>query len=165
MDTTISMPSFSPLRIPTRGLPWWKKVKHAFSRRQWVMDHDYTLYLPWLNTTILIPKGFIFDGASVPRVFWPILDPVGILLIGSIFHDFGYVYGFLLDENHNRVFNNASRAFVDRQIRDINTYINGVFILNEIAWLVLRVFGIFAWSKYRKCDRDVFKDLNLTTRG
>jgi hypothetical protein len=129
------------------------------------MDHDYTLYLPWLNTTILIPKGFIFDGASVPRVFWPILDPVGILLIGSIFHDFGYVYGFLLDEQHNKVFNNASRAFVDRQIRDINTYINGTFILNEIAWVVLRLFGGFVWAKYRKCERDVFKDLNITTRG
>lgn len=128
------------------------------------MDRDYLLYLPWLDTTILIPEGFIFDGASVPRVFWPILDPVGILLIGSIFHDFGYTYNYLLDDGYNKVFNNTSRSFFDQQIRDINTYINGSFFLNDAAWVILRLFGGIVWKKYRKCDRDVFNDLDLLNK-
>lgn len=161
IDTTIKMPSFSPLRMPTRGLPFWKKVKAAFSRRQWVLDHDYTMFLPWLQKTIFIPKGFIFDGASVPRVFWPILDPVGVLLIGSIFHDFGYRYGFLLDDEHKKVFDKESRAFFDAQIRAINVYVNDTLILNDIAWFVLRLFGWSCWSSKNQKNRDVFKDFDL----
>ena len=164
IDTTIKMPSFSPLRIPTRGLTWVKKLKHAFSRRIWVIDKDYTLYLPWLNNTILIPKGFTFDGASVPRVFWPILDPVGILLIGSIFHDFGYIYGHLLDVEHKKIFDKQPRSFFDRQIRSINTYVNGKFFLNDTAWFILRLFGWIVWSGYRKKTTDVYKDFNFTSK-
>ena len=150
VDTTIRMPSFSPVRIPTKGLPWIKKVKHAFGRRQWIMDHDYLLYLPWLDRVILIPAGFTFDGASVPRVFWPILDPVGILLIGSIFHDFGYVYGHFLNEDGEKIFVDESRAFFDEQIRKINNYVNGTFFLNEAAWGILRLFGWGPWLRLRK---------------
>jgi len=152
VDNIITMPSFSPLRIPTKGLPWCKKVKYAFSRRQWVMDNDYTLYLPWLDVVVLIPKGFIFDGASVPRVFWLILDPVGILLIGSIFHDFGYEYGYFLNHKREKIFVGESRSFFDAQIRKINNYINGTFFLNEAAWAVLRLFGWGPWLRLRKLD-------------
>lgn len=155
----IRMPSFSPVRIPTKGLPWWQKIKQEFSRRMWVIDNDYFLYIPWLNETIFIPKGFVFDGASVPRVFWPILDPVGILLIGSIFHDFGYIYGYLLNCAGDKVFVNKPQSFYDQLLRDITVYVNDTYLLNDIAYIVLRLFGRFAWSRSRKTPSNAIEDL------
>lgn len=43
----------------------------------------------------LIPKGYLWDGASIPRVFWPIVgspfDPK--LMAPSLYHDFKYDVG------------------------------------------------------------------------
>ena len=105
------------------------------------MDHDYYLFLPWLQKTIMIPKDFVFDGASVPRIFWPIIDPVGVLLIGSLFHDFGYGYNHFLDESGKIIYEGAGRSFFDDQIRKINLYINEPVILNDIVWFVLVLSG------------------------
>ena len=40
----------------------------------------------------IIPKGFKFDGASVPKFLGQFLSPVGVLLIGGLIHDYGYKY-------------------------------------------------------------------------
>ena len=157
-NNEIPMPSFSPVRIPTRGLPWFKKILASFSRRRWKMDHDYYLFLPWLQKTIMIPKDFVFDGASVPRIFWPIIDPVGVLLIGSLFHDFGYGYNHFLDESGKIIYEGAGRSFFDDQIRKINIYINEPVILNDIVWFVLVLFGWITWNTRRKTKRNVYQD-------
>jgi hypothetical protein len=40
--------------------------------------------------TIRIPKGFHTDGASVPRIFWSLLDPWSNFFSSAIVHDFLY---------------------------------------------------------------------------
>jgi hypothetical protein len=42
---------------------------------------------------VVIPKGFEWDGASVPRVAWSLLGfyPGGIMLAPSLPHDWGYI--------------------------------------------------------------------------
>jgi len=40
--------------------------------------------------TIVIPKGFCTDGASVPRIFWSLLDPWSNFFSSAIVHDFLY---------------------------------------------------------------------------
>jgi hypothetical protein len=42
------------------------------------------------NSTITVPTGFQTDGASVPRVFWPILQPYGPYFPAAIIHDYLY---------------------------------------------------------------------------
>lgn len=37
---------------------------------------------------VLVPKGFITDGATIPRIFWPILPPVHRYFPAAIVHDF-----------------------------------------------------------------------------
>ena len=44
---------------------------------------------------VLIPKGFVFDGASIPRLLWFFLSPTGLLLIPGLIHDFGYRYDYI----------------------------------------------------------------------
>lgn len=39
---------------------------------------------------ITVPAGFITDGASIPRIFWPFLDPFGKYFKAAVIHDFLY---------------------------------------------------------------------------
>lgn len=39
---------------------------------------------------VVVPAGFITDGASVPRVVWTLFNPVGELFEASIIHDYLY---------------------------------------------------------------------------
>jgi hypothetical protein len=39
---------------------------------------------------ITVPKNFITDGASIPRIFWPIMSPSGEYFEAAIIHDFLY---------------------------------------------------------------------------
>lgn len=39
---------------------------------------------------ITVPAGFVTDGASIPRVFWSILDPFGSYFKAAVIHDFLY---------------------------------------------------------------------------
>lgn len=39
---------------------------------------------------ITVPKGFLTDGASVPKMFWSIFDPFGEYFRAAVLHDFLY---------------------------------------------------------------------------
>lgn len=157
-DTQIPMPKLEPIRIPTKGLSWWRRFLVHFKRRNWRLTEDYELYIPWLGITLMAPKGFIVDGASVPRIVWPIINPTGILLIGSIFHDFGYKYDSLLDKDWNVCYSGEGKAFMDELFKDINIYVNDVHSMNTVAWAALAAFGFFAWNGHRKRDIKVTDD-------
>ena len=154
----VPMPSLAPIRIPTTGLSWWKRFLVHFKRRNWRLQEDYILYIPWLGISLLAPKGFVIDGASVPRILWPIINPTGILLIGSIFHDFGYKYNSLLDKDWKVCYSDEGKAFMDELFKDVNIYVNDVHSMNTIAWLALAGFGFFAWLGHRKRDIKVTDD-------
>jgi hypothetical protein len=157
----ITMPEMRPVRIPTKGLGWAKRFITHFQTRKWEITEDYYLYVPWLDEILFIPKGFVFDGASVPRPFWPIMNPTGILLIGGLFHDFGYRYDCFLNGTGKIIHSGAGRAFFDEQIMDINIYINEIHSMNTLAWVILRVFGIFTWEKRRDQNANVVEDFGV----
>jgi len=91
--STKSMPALKPVPIPTKNQ---KTVIHKltafiFEVRKWelVENWHYTLCD---GVELIIPKGFRFDGASIPRPFGAILNPIGLLLIPGLLHDYGYKY-------------------------------------------------------------------------
>jgi hypothetical protein len=47
-----------------------------------------------ISAEILIPAGFIYDGASIPRIFWSILGVTrdGVHRAASLVHDWIYTY-------------------------------------------------------------------------
>lgn len=158
IDYKINMPILSPVRIPTKGISWWKRFFKSFETRSWRLEEDYILYMPWLKETLLVPKGFIFDGASIPRLLWPILNPTGILFIGSLFHDFGYKYNGYVDENFKVVHQFSGQKFCDDLIRDISTYVNDSHLMEGISFYALRAFGWAAWNNHRRANSNIFID-------
>ena len=90
------------------------------------------------DITIQIPKGFVCDGASVPRILWTIFPPFHRWTDSAIIHDFLY-----------------KTQFIDRKICDkifltcmleggVNKFVAYLFYYN------VRLFGKFAWKKYNK---------------
>lgn len=56
----------------------------------WYTDDAFTYYIgPSTDDKyVVVPKGFLTDGASVPRVFWSIFPPWGVYGQAAIIHDY-----------------------------------------------------------------------------
>lgn len=65
------------------------------------LDHKKDFYYTINGEKYVIPAGFTFDGASVPKFLASFLSPVGVLLIGGLIHDYGYKYKTLLKADKN----------------------------------------------------------------
>jgi len=155
----ICLPKVQGLPIATRNKTWIHKViAWLFESRNYQLTEDYIITIPWMNVQILIPRGFIFDGASVPRIFWSILDPLGILYIPSIIHDFGYRYNALLNQDREIIFTGAGKMFFDDLFRKVAVEVNELPIIDTVSWAALFSFGWLPWNNNRKENLQVDKD-------
>ena len=92
----VGMPVLIPIPIPTKDLPWYMALFNLlFYRRDFWLGEDFPYRLP-TGEDIMIPEGFIFNGASIPRTFWAVLNPIGLLLIPGLLHDYAYRFQCLL---------------------------------------------------------------------
>jgi hypothetical protein len=95
------MPKLQPLPIPTKGKGFWGGViLWLLSTRNWVLTDDWKYNID--GTEYVIPAGFQFDGASIPKFLRSFFSPVGVLLMGGLVHDYAYKYKTLLKENKKR---------------------------------------------------------------
>lgn len=163
------MPIVRPLDRNLEGKPWYTILKAAASPRKWELLRDYELYVEKLKLHFLVPAPFVMNFASTPRVFWPIMSPTGILLAGSVFHDFGYQYGGLflkIKDGEYWQFEKFDREYIDSlldiitcQVHIIGDNINPVIRgLAKSAYGMVRVFGIIPWNNYRKENWSVRAD-------
>ena len=80
------MPSMKPIPIPTKGKGFWGGIKiWLFVSRKWEIVKDFHYNVEGID--LVIPKGFVFDGASVPKFMHTWLSPMGILLSQRILID------------------------------------------------------------------------------
>ncbi len=151
----IPMPALRPIHIPTKGQKnvICKLIVFIFEVRKWevVENWHYTLED---GTQLLVPKGFIFDGASIPRPFWAVLNPIGLLLIPGLLHDYAYKYDQLWQINADRqvvpYMENKGKEYWDHLFKQVGKEVNGFFLINAIAWLAVAVGGSGAWEEHRK---------------
>jgi hypothetical protein len=158
----INMPVMKPILIPTKNCGFLKRAwVWLVSTRQWEIYEDYVFEFDELQ--LFIPKGFVFDGASIPKPFRSILAPVGLLLIPSIFHDFGYRHNHLLVKSYDKVFklkSGAGKAYWDKLFFLMGQFVNGVHFANYAAWAALTVGGWLAWLSKRKAPA-YYSDIKL----
>ena len=143
------MPHMMPMRIPTDGRGFWKAIWCWFWEvRHWEIAKDWHFEVN--GEQYVIPKGFQFDGASVPKFLASWLSPIGILLLGGLIHDYIYKYTVLLKKNKKNTSEQYTQKQADELFRDINIEQNGIHVLNWAAYLALRVGGFAAWNGHRK---------------
>jgi hypothetical protein len=145
------MPIIKPIQIRTRQKNSFKAVYiWITSRRKWMLMEDFFCIIN--DKKVIIEAGFVFDGASILRIFWAVLSPTGLLLLPSLIHDYIYTHGYLKYRNDNTlskwVIND--RRYADELFRDSATAVNGMKFINYIAWIALYLFAGFAWHNSEK---------------
>lgn len=155
----IEAPIVRPILPKTKHKNWWVRLYRMATRKiMYEVMEEYRLYLPFLDITLLIPKGFKFDGASIPKFLWPILAPIDVLLITAVFHDFAYRYRTYITDSGCLYLMDCDRKVYDEMFKDISYYTNGLGVTSYSSYLMLRIFGFFAWKENRKDRRRVKRD-------
>ena len=91
-------PELQPVAIKTKGKGFWKGIAMwLLSTRNWEITKDWHYNINGVE--YVIPAGFTFDGASIPKFLHPFFSPVGVLLMGGLVHDYAYKYQTLLMKN------------------------------------------------------------------
>ena len=146
------LPHMQPIRIPTKDKGFWGAIiLWIMTVRNWTITKDFPY--KFRGQEYVIPKGFTFDGASVPKFLASFLSPVGVLLIGGLVHDYAYKYACLQQKNGTLLLLNQKLA--DKLFRDISIEVNGFHFLNYLAYYALRLGGFMAWNKHRKVNAKV----------
>jgi len=153
---TDNMPKLAPLPIPTTNQPsaLHRLVAYVTEVRQWQVVENWEFEFE--GKTFVIPAGFVFDGASIPRPLWGILSPTGILLIPGLIHDFGYRYDYVWtrsedsDNGFAKTDRGAGRHHWDGIFFRVGTRINNLFYVNWLAAAALTLMGWLAWNNNRK---------------
>ena len=144
-------PHMKPIRIATKGKGFWKGILlWLLGVRHWELAEDYNYKLN--DKEFVIPAGFKFDGASIPKFLHPFFSPVGVLLMGGLVHDYAYKYATLLRQNKKDTMGVISQKKADEIFRDINIGVNGFYLMNYLAYWSLRLGGFLAWNKHRKVN-------------
>ncbi len=148
------MPKLQPVPIATKGKGFWKGiVMWLLSTRNWVLTDDWKYNID--GEEYVIPAGFQFDGASIPKFLRTFFSPVGVLLIGGLVHDYAYKYKTLLKKNKKDTMGELTQKRADEIFRDINIIVNGFYTMNRLAYWSLRIGGFVAWNGHRKRDAKI----------
>ena len=142
-------PHMKPIRIATKDKGFWSAViMWLLGGRRWEISKDFVYELKGVK--YVIPKGFTFDGASVPKFLATFLSPVGVLLLGGLIHDYAYKYAALKPALQKSSLLVLNQKQADKIFRDINIEVNGFYFLNYLAYWALRLGGWLAWNGHRK---------------
>ena len=150
----IDYPLMKPLRIATKDKGFFKMIlMWLLGVRHWEIAKDFEYELN--GNKYVIPAGFIFDGASIPKFLHTFLSPVGVLLIGGLVHDYAYKYAALKPKSKKDAVLLLDQKKSDQIFRDINIEINGFYFMNYLAYWSLRLGGFMAWNKHRKVNAKI----------
>ena len=148
------LPHLQPIPIKTKGKGFWKGIiMWLLGTRNWVIlkDFKYTMN----GTNYVIPKGFSFDGASIPKFLRTFFSPVGVLLIGGLVHDYMYKYSACKSADKKGQLLLVDQKKADQIFRDINIEVNGFYFMNYLAYWSLRLGGFVAWNGHRKRNAQI----------
>jgi hypothetical protein len=143
-------PKMMPVPIETKGKMIWTQIwRWVTTIRKWELAEDWEYKLPEGGPVVVIPKGFTFNGTTVPRPLWAILSPTGLLLIPSLIHDFAYRYDYLwaVDSEGfaHKYKEGAGRWAWDLMFWKVGVKEVGMSYLNAVVWLLLVSFGWWSW--------------------
>jgi hypothetical protein len=132
------MPHLQPVPIRTKGKGFFKAiVMWLLSTRNWELVQDFKYNIDGVE--YVIPKGFQFDGASIPKFLRTFFSPVGVLLIGGLVHDYMYKYTACKPANKKDALLVVDQKKADQIFRDININVNGFYTMNYLSILVIKI--------------------------
>jgi hypothetical protein len=101
------------------GELWVSKVSH----RKWKVEKD------WVTPEVVVPRGFVSNGANIPRVLWVFMTPAGELFEASIVHDYMYDNAIKTKKDADRIFKETALYYGVPKFKA------------HIAYLAVKLFG------------------------
>ena len=101
------------------------------------------------NLKVEIPEGFCTDFASVPRIFWSVVPPIGLYGKAAVVHDYlcEKNHAWQVDEQGNWSYYTVSRKEADKIFLDAMKVLGvGKVKRNTMFWGV-RFYSIFTFKK------------------
>lgn len=138
------LPVTQILPIVNRSDSYFKRLFCFLTKRpEHIIKEDYFCWIEEIEAWCWIPKNFVFDFASIPKVV-PIVNPTGVFAYAAVPHDFVYRFGcLLLSKKEGESFEAVpvSKWKGDRIFNSMAKQANGLGILDWIATLFLMIFG------------------------
>lgn len=111
------------------------KIYRYGKKPQLTSELKYT----WTDgTDIVVPKGFETDFASIPRILWNIIAPLGKHTNASILHDYLYTEGYKLGIDRKK----ADKIFFDAMLHSSVAQITA-----NVMWFCVRLFARKHYNK------------------
>ena len=146
------LPHLQPIKISTKGKGFFKGiVMWLLSTRNWKITKDWKYR--YNGNEYIVPAGFQFDGASIPKFLRTFFSPVGVLLVGGLVHDYMYKYACMKRTDKKSTLLIVDQKKADEIFRDINIEVNGFYLMNYLAYWSLRIGGFIAWNGHRKREK------------
>ncbi len=76
-----------PPTVPAKKL---RELVHPIGPRPFILEEEYPVHYRFKGRwrRFLIPEGFIYDAASIPRVFWVFVSPLDLGFLPTGAHDY-----------------------------------------------------------------------------
>lgn len=86
------------------GIVYSNLASEQLGKDYWVVKRDFIYRLDGTGmSTVKVPRGYLTDGATVPRAFWSLVPPWGKYGQACVLHDYLCEYPFYDDGNTRRV--------------------------------------------------------------
>ena len=133
-------------------------IRPVTSRRyRLARDYMYIWTEDHVARRITVRKGFVSDGASVPRLTWTFtgLRPDGLIRAAALVHDFIYRHGGNMPLTSYQKWNGGdwqsiktpiTRRKADRIFLDLMTLAGMGWLRRRLAYTAVRWFAGFAWN-------------------
>jgi hypothetical protein len=111
------------------------------------LESDFIVFSEVLGAQIRVPKGFQFDGESIPACLTWLVRPVGKSRRGACVHDYLYRYAGWHDDNGT--LHPVTRSQADAVYRNLLKAKGLSAWRASTRWSVLRIVGWAAWRGNR----------------
>lgn len=120
------------------------EVKQIGATAKYEVVKDYTYQAN--NYKITAPKGFVYDRATIPRVFWAIIDKDSLSNVAPLFHDLLYSKGGKLPENQVVPYRTFTREEADNLLLELMTKCGVTYLRRNLAYRAVRGFAGSHWN-------------------
>lgn len=120
------------------------KLSQIDASKIYEVVEDY-IYNPGAYS-ITVLSGFKYDRASIPRIFWVVMDKDSLSNVPPLIHDLLYSHGGVLPPNQLSPYRKFSRKETDDIFLEIMTKCGVKKWRREAAYQAVRKFSGFAWN-------------------
>jgi len=120
------------------------KVQQIGATADYEVVEDYTYESSGYKITV--PKGFVYDRASIPGIFWVVIDKDSLSNVAPLFHDFLYRYGGKPETKYVVPYRTFTREQTDNLFAELMTKSGVVEWRRKAAYKAVRNFSGPYWN-------------------